>query len=78
MIYEEKPSLDPVLAGKLRKAIKAEAANREVFKPAPRIRRPWLGSLNWEHHKRKLESMRRAANKQARQTRKAQRRASRA
>ena len=73
MFEKDKPSLDPITAAKLREAMKDEAAKREAFKPAPRIRRPWLGTLNWERHKRKMERKRRAANKLARQTRKAQR-----
>lgn len=51
------------------------AKGREPFKPRPRIRRPWLGTLNWESHKAKLARKRRAGNIQARKTRKAQRRA---
>jgi len=45
------------------------------FEPAPRVRHPWLGTLNWEGHKDRLAARRKAANKRARQTRKAQRRA---
>ena len=75
------PKLDPITAQKLLDGMKEEADKRRArnaFKPRPRIHRPWLGALNWERHKKKLADKRRAANKVARQTRRAQRRASRA
>ena len=69
---------DPILQQRLRNAIQKDAAERKPTTPYVRIRRPWLGTLNWERHKKKLARKRRAANRVARQTRKAQRRASRA
>jgi len=68
---------DPILMAKLRNAM-IEDAKRRAFTPRPRIRRPWLGDLNWARHKRKLANKRRAHNQMARQARKAQRRAARA
>lgn len=57
----------------------AESSGRKKepakFVPAPRVRHPWLGTLNWKRHKDRLAARRKAANKRARQTRKAQRRA---
>ena len=69
---------DPILIQRLMKAIRKDGAERKFTTPYVRIRRPWLGTLNWERHKRRLANKRRSANKQARMTRKAQRRASRA
>ena len=69
---------DPILLQRIRDSIRKKAAERRPTTPYVRIRRPWLGTLNWERHKKRLARKRRAANKLARQTRKAQRRASRA
>ena len=74
----DNPKLDPITAQALLDGTRKEAAKRRHTTPYVRIRRPWLGTLNWERHKRKLANKRRAANKVARQTRRAQRRASRA
>lgn len=46
------------------------------FEPAPRVRHPWLGTLNWKRHKDRLARKRRDANRRGKRTRKAQRRAS--
>ncbi len=78
MIDKEKPQIDPVTAEKLRAAMFKELESHSDFKPAPRIRRPALGWMNWEKHKRKLEHRRKAANRTARRTRRTQRAASRA
>lgn len=74
----DNPKLDPIQAQALLNDMRKEAAKRRHTTPYVRIRRPWLGTLNWERHERKLANKRRAANKVARQTRRAQRRASRA
>ena len=68
---------DPILMAQLRNAM-MEDAKRRAFTPRPRIRRPWLGDLNWANHKRKMADKRRAHNRMARQSRKAQRCAARA
>ena len=78
MYIKSGPNIDPITAQMLRDEMRLEKAKRNAFKPQARVRRPWQGTVNWEGHKRKLENKRRAANKVARQTRKAQRRASRA
>lgn len=57
------------------KRIKRAITDSEPYTPRPRVRRPWLGSLNWERRKAKLAKKRKAWNIQARKTRKAQRRA---
>ena len=72
------PKLDPIAAQALLNDMRKEAEKRRHTTPYVRIRRPWLGTLNWERHKRKLANQRRAHNRMARQTRRAQRRASRA
>lgn len=59
----------------IRAAQAVQAKGRAPYKPRPRVRRPWLGTLNWERHKAKQASKRKARNIQARKTRKAQRRA---
>ena len=51
------------------------AKGREPFKPRPRLRRSWLGTLNRKSHKANLAKKLKARNIQARKTRKAQRRA---
>lgn len=48
----------------------------EKFVPAPRVRNPRRGWCQWEKHKAKQAARRKAGNRRARQTRKAQRRAS--
>lgn len=77
MINEKAPKLDPIAAAQLRNAM-MDDAKRRAFTPRPRMRRPWLGTLNWERHKRKMANKRRAHNRMAHHTRTAQRRASRA
>ena len=72
------PKLDPIAAQALLNDMRKEAEKRRHTTPYVRILRPWLGTLNWERHKRKLANQRRAHNRMARQTRRAQRRASRA
>lgn len=72
---EKEQKLDPMQAQMMLNAMRKESAKHRPTTPYVRIRRPWLGTLNWERHKRKLAAKRRAANKVARQTRKAQRRA---
>ena len=78
MIEEKYTKLDPITAQRLLSDMRKKPAKRRHTTPYVRIRRPWLGTANWEKHKRKLANKRRAANKVARQTRRAQRRASRA
>ena len=78
MSDKESTRLDPIAENKLINQMKKDFANRRAFQPRFRISRPWLGALNWEKHKRKLANQRRAHNKMARQTRRAQRRAARA
>ena len=53
-----------------------KAKEPKPFVPAPRVRHPWKGTLNWQRHKEKLAAKRKARNIAARRTRKAQRRAS--
>jgi hypothetical protein len=77
-MISENPKLDPIQAQAILDDMRKDAAKRRHTTPHVRIRRPWLGTLNWEHHNRKMANKRRAANKVARQTRRAQRRASRA
>lgn len=62
----------------LKAADDAEERKRKPaeFKPAPRIRDPWKGALNWKRHKAKQAGKRKARNVAARKSRKAQRRAS--
>ena len=54
----------------------ARAKEETKFVPKPRVRQPWQGWANWEKHKEKQAARRKAGNRRARQTRKAQRRAS--
>ena len=62
-----------ILFAQLRKAT-GDSKPRE-YTPRPRVRRPWLGTLNWERSKAKRAARRKARNIQARKARKAQRRA---
>lgn len=79
MNTENERKLDPLKVQMLLNDMRKEAAaRRSAYKPHPRIRHPWLGTLNWERHKHKRAKKRYFANKVARQTRKAQRRAARA
>ena len=75
MIEKEGPKLDPIQAQMLRNEMQKDAAKRRFTTPYVRIRRPWLGTLNWEKHKARLAKKRKARNKAARMTRRAQRRA---
>ena len=77
MVNEKAPRLAPIAAAQRRNAM-MDDAKRRAFTPRPRLRRPWLGALNWERHKRKLANKRRAHNQMAKQARKTQRRAARA
>lgn len=52
-----------------------ERMSKEPWKPRIRKKRPYLGTLNWERHKAKLTAKRKAANRAARETRRAQHRA---
>ena len=53
----------------------AERRKAVFFKPAPRVRRPWMGTLNWERHKKKQAAKRKAHNIIAHKSRAAQHRA---
>ena len=74
-IKEMKAQQERDIIEQIRAAQAGGARDREPFRPGQRVRRPWLGTLNWERHKAKLARKRRAGNIQARKTRKAQRRA---
>lgn len=56
--------------------MKATMQEPRPFKPAPRVRQPWRGALNWKKHKARQAKKRRDANRRGKRTRKAQRRAS--
>ncbi len=73
-ITEMKAQQDRDIIEQIRTAQAGGARDREPFKPGSRVRRPRLGTLNWERHKVKLARKRRAGNIQGRKTRKAQRR----
>lgn len=55
--------------------LKTTRQEQRPFEPAPRVRQPWRGTLNWEKHKAKQAKKRRDANRRGKRTRKAQRRA---
>ena len=75
MIDEKSQKLDTIAAQQLLNEMRKETSKRKPTTPYVRIRRPWLGTLNWEKHKARLAKKRKARNKVARMTRRAQRRA---
>lgn len=75
MITEKMTQQDRDIIEQIKAVQAMNAKGRKPFRPRPRVRRPWLGTLNWERHKAKLAKKRKARNIQARKTRKAQRRA---
>ena len=70
--------LDPIGEQMLVNKMQRDALKRRAFTPRMRIRRPWLGVLNWERHKHKMAHKRYIHNRMATQTRTAQRRVARA